>query len=91
MMQTQLRQKRTLRAIGAGRLVAVSIGLSGCYQHIEDGGYPEQFCGYLYACGNHGGSDDNEPRSSNSSSNSSSSSSSSSNPNSESPETTEGE
>jgi hypothetical protein len=43
------------RAIGPGVLLAISIGLSGCYPH---GVAPEAFCGYLYDCGNHGGSDD---------------------------------
>ena len=44
-------------AIGGGTLLALSIGLSGCYG--PEGGVPEAFCGYLYSCGNHGGSDNN--------------------------------
>ena len=38
-------------ALGAGALLAMSIGHSGCYG--AEGGLPEAFCGYLYYCGSH--------------------------------------
>jgi hypothetical protein len=53
-------KRAALRAIGPGVLLAMSIGLSGCAIYDEYGVAPEVFCGYLYDCGNHGGSDDNE-------------------------------
>jgi hypothetical protein len=53
-------RRAALRAIGPGALLAISIGLSGCYTGGE-APPPEDFCGIFYACGNHGGSDDNDP------------------------------
>lgn len=53
-------KRAALRAIGPGVLLAMSISLSGCAIYDEDGVAPEVFCGYLYDCGNHGGSDDND-------------------------------
>jgi len=53
-------KRAVLRAIGLGMLLAMSIGLSGCAIYDEYGIAPEAFCGYLYDCGNHGGSDDND-------------------------------
>ena len=65
-------------AIRLGMILAVSSAVGGCYFVDETGIIgPEQFCGYLYSCGNHGGSDDNTQGSSDSTSSTSSSSSSS--------------
>ena len=79
MMQTQFRHGRMARrAIGLGVLLAVSSAVGGCVYYDESGQLagPEQFCGYLYACGsdsdnNRGG---NQTATGTSSSNSSSSS-----------------
>jgi hypothetical protein len=60
MRSVPARKRAALRAIAAGALLAVSIGLSGCAIYDEDGVAPEVFCGYLYDCGNHGGADDND-------------------------------
>ena len=56
-------RRAAFRAIGAGALLAMSIGLSGCFPPgaASEGGVPVVFCGFLYECGNHGGSDDNDP------------------------------
>jgi hypothetical protein len=54
-------ERAALRGIGPGVLLAMSIGLSGCAIYDENGVAPEVFCGYLYDCGNHGGSDDGGP------------------------------
>ena len=53
-------KRAALRAIGPGVLLAMSFGLSGCAIYDQEGVAPEIFCGYLYDCGNHGGSDDND-------------------------------
>ena len=55
MMQSQSRHRQAaLRAIGPGALLAISIGLSGCAPgYIEEAGYPDYLCGFLYACGSH--------------------------------------
>lgn len=58
MRPTPRHKRAALRAIGPGVLLAISIGLSGCAIYDEGGVAPEAFCGYLYDCGNHGGSDD---------------------------------
>jgi hypothetical protein len=81
------------RAIGAGALLAMSIGLSGCYAYGDgaEGSGPLAFCGILYACGNHGGSDNNNEPSPDSTSSASSSSSSSGSTGGEDAATTEGE
>jgi hypothetical protein len=80
MTRSLSRHKRAaLRAIGPGLLVAISIGLSGCfYMGDGEGGPPIAFCGILYACGsdsdpNRGGSQTATGTSSNSSSSSTSS------------------
>ena len=52
--------RAALRAIGAGALLVMSAGLSGCAIYDEWGVAPEAFCGYLYDCGSHGGSDDGD-------------------------------
>jgi hypothetical protein len=46
--------RAALRAIGAGALLAMSAGLSGCAIYDDDGIAPEVFCGVLYDCGHHG-------------------------------------
>ena len=60
MRSVPARKRVALRAIGPGVLLVMSIGLSGCAIYDEDGIAPEVFCGYLYDCGNHGGSDDDD-------------------------------
>ena len=58
-------RRAALRAIGAGALLAMSIGLSGCHwwEDLEPGenladkyGEYVGFCGFLQECGNHGNS-----------------------------------
>jgi len=65
-MQLPSKHRRAmLRAIGAGALLAMSIGLSGCHwwEDLEPGenladkyGEFVGFCGFLQECGNHGNS-----------------------------------
>ena len=54
MMQSQSIYRRVARcAIGLGVLLAISSAVGGCVYYDEGGQLagPEQFCGYLYACG----------------------------------------
>ena len=53
--------RAALRAIGAGALLAMSAGLSGCAIYDEYGVAPEAFCGFLYDCGSHGDGDTGGP------------------------------
>lgn len=79
-MPSQSMHRRVARcAIGLGVLLAVSIAVGGCQYWLDESGQlvgPEQFCGYLYSCGNHGGSDRNRSSSSTATTSTSSGSSS---------------
>jgi hypothetical protein len=80
-MRSQYKHARVARgAIGLGVVLAVSSAVGGCVYVDESGQLagPEQFCGYLYACGsdsdtNRGGQQTATGTSSDSSSTSSSS------------------
>ena len=53
-MRSQYKHARVARgAIGLGVVLAVSSAVGGCVYVDESGQLagPEQFCGYLYACG----------------------------------------
>ena len=52
-MRTLFRHRRSAhRVIGTAVLLAASIDLSGCAPgYIEEAGYPENLCGFLFACG----------------------------------------
>ena len=53
--------RAALRAIGAGALLAMSAGLSGCAIYDEHDVAPEVFCGYMYDCGSHSENDPGGP------------------------------